>query len=77
LGRRGYGLMRGGYETDLASRFELIKFRFVSAVGLSGDRHEEQTGGMVVIFDAERCRGPEGAAATYAQTLCAANVTAS
>jgi hypothetical protein len=51
--------------------------RFVSAVGLSGDRHEEQTGAMVVIFDAERCRGPEGAAAAYAQTLDAAHATAS
>jgi hypothetical protein len=69
--------MRRGYETDWASRFELIKLQFVSPVGLSGDRHEEQTGGMVVIFDAERCRGPEVAAAAYAHTLDAADVTAS
>jgi hypothetical protein len=50
---------------------------FVPAVGLSGERNEEQIGGMVVVVDAGRWRRPESATTAHTQTLGAAHVTTS
>jgi len=58
-------------------RFELIKLSFAPAVGLSGERNEEQIDGMVVVVDAGRWRRPESATTTHTQTLGAAHVTTS
>jgi hypothetical protein len=50
---------------------------FVPAVGLSGERNEEQIDGMVVVVDAGRWRRPESATTTRTQTLGAAHDTTS